>query len=561
MPTSLRALPLMAAFLVAGPAMAQTEEDLSLSLTQNPFTQVDDSYYVSIEDCAGQLGDSFSLTGKYAGATSDYTVRLTLTDGGSACAWSTFGDACSGTVSVNDGTTCYCLSQTTASELSASFTLGGLLGLDCDALTQEAYSETWRFFVQYHATDPETVDIAGTSLDISFDFVPPAQPDVAPTVVPVEAGLEVSFAESNNAEVDGYEVCYKLQGGAGAAAGATGNVAAREGYTCSTASGGQTKRLSGLENGVVYSVVYATVDRAGNRSANSPAATGTPEESYDFAEWYHSRNGPASGGCAVEPGQDGSSVGLLLLGLLVVVGRRRMRLAALLALVLVPMAAHAQRGQTLRTAAVELRAGSFMPDLDKTFPSASCKASGQCPYEAVFKNDDPLMLMVLVDKHIIVDYGTLSIGGGLGYWNVEGHALLGANASASDTTELTVVPMQLQLTYHFDFFQDYVPLVPVLRAGLDYYYWRILDGKGEVASFEPGDKAQGGTLGYHYTLGVHVLLDFFSPEMAADFDRDAGVNNSYITFEYQKSDITNFGANDAFRLGSEVFFFGLGLDL
>jgi MYXO-CTERM domain-containing protein len=558
MPSPLRTLPVLLA-LVASPVLAQTDEDLTLSLSQNPFELVDETYYVSIDGCAGQFSGEFTLVGAFEATFENASLRLTFTNGDSACEWDTFGSGCDLTQVVDDeGIACICLKESASADISVSTALDQLFAATCEDLAASALEFRWRFFTQYLGSNLEgEVALDSTSVDLIFDFRPPAQPAAAPTVVAVENGLEVTFPEVSGGDAAKYEVCYKAEGAQGAAAGATGNAARREGYTCTSGTPGQSKRLSGLQNGVVYSVVYATVDAAGNRSANSPAATGTPEESFDFAEWYRSRNGPATGGCAQV---DGAGSGLWALGLLGLVAlRRRRRVIAGLALIAAPGVGQAE--ETERTAAVQLRAGSFLPDIDKTFPTASCKASGQCPYEAVFQNDDPLMLMLVVDKHLVVDYGTLSVGAAFGYWNVEGKALLGAGQRAADTTELTVMPIQAQVTYRLDLFQDYLPVVPVVRGGLDYYYWRVLDGEGEVTSFEPGDKAEGGTFGWHFSVGAHILLDFFSPDMASDFDRDVGVNNSYLTIEYQQSDITGFGSSESLRLGSEVLFFGLALDM
>ena len=161
-----------------------------------------------------------------------------------------------------------------------------------------------------------------------------------------------------------------------------------------------------------------------------------------------------------------------------------MRLVVLLLLAASP--AFAQFQETDRTVDVQIRAGAYLPDIDSTFPAAACKASGQCPYEAVFQNDDPLMLMLGAERHLLVDVGTLSVGGAIGYWNVAGKTLIGPGVRGNDSTELSVVPMMLQATYKLDVIQDIIPVVPVLRVGVDYYYWRVLDGEGEVASFEPG---------------------------------------------------------------------------
>jgi hypothetical protein len=49
--------------------------------------------------------------------------------------------------------------------------------------------------------------------------------------------------------------------------------------------------------------------------------------------------------------------------------------------------------------------------------------------------------------------------------------------------------------------------------------------------------------------------------MAWAFDRDAGVNHSYLTFEYQVAVVDDFRDPNSFRLGNESFFFGIALDL
>ena len=68
-------------------------------------------------------------------------------------------------------------------------------------------------------------------------------------------------------------------------------------------------------------------------------------------------------------------------------------------------------------------------------------------------------------------------------------------------------------------------------------------------------------MGWFYSIGLHLLLDFLDREMAWAFDRDAGVNHSYLSVEYQSSRVDDFGDPDSFRLGNDIFFFGITLDL
>jgi hypothetical protein len=215
--------------------------------------------------------------------------------------------------------------------------------------------------------------------------------------------------------------------------------------------------------------------------------------------------------------------------------------------------------------------GSYLPNIDNEFGDA-CDTQN-CPYKTVFQDDDPLMLFFSYNRHLLTDVGTLSLGGGLGYWNSDQGQGVRSEPGVSpvqysdDKTEISVYPFFFELGYRFDLFQDIVPLVPAVRLGLDAYAWRIFDGDGEVArfeNFETGEdsgEAAGVSYGWHAALGVHLLLDYFAPGMAADFDRDAGVNNSYLTIDYQISQISNFGGGKTLWLGSNTLLIGLGLDM
>lgn len=216
---------------------------------------------------------------------------------------------------------------------------------------------------------------------------------------------------------------------------------------------------------------------------------------------------------------------------------------------------------------VELQFGSYRPDIDSAF-DASTDATRPLPYEAAFSNERTTMIMIGWERLISNVMGSLSFGFGVGYWTVEGAAVspLGTPTEAEDTTELEILPLQAQLTYRFDVWAESLLIVPVVRVGVDYYLWEVLDGSGETAYFDIGSgsrvhEASGGTYGYHTTFGVHLLLDALSPTMAGDFERNAGVYNSYLTFDYRISKIDDFAAVDSFRLGDETFVVGLALQL
>jgi hypothetical protein len=211
---------------------------------------------------------------------------------------------------------------------------------------------------------------------------------------------------------------------------------------------------------------------------------------------------------------------------------------------------------TERSVSFSVKFGAYMPSIDSEFEK---KDGVKRPYELVFENASPVMKMLSTEWQLFKDYGTLSTGFGLGYWSVTGK---GQSIEETDeTTEMVIMPVSAQLSYRFDKFRNQLPIVPIVKGGLNYYYWNIYNGSGEISKFSNGNEATGGTWGYHYTVGVHLLLDFFDQDMARAFDQSAGVNDSYFVVEYQKSKVDDFGSANSFRLGADILFLGIGLDI
>jgi hypothetical protein len=260
------------------------------------------------------------------------------------------------------------------------------------------------------------------------------------------------------------------------------------------------------------------------------------------------------------------------------------RLGALALLCVVMSGAHAQaqglRGSP-RTGLFELRmTPGYVPAIDSTFsPSADCVASR--PYQKIFGNDGAPLFQLGTSAHVYRGIGALSLGATVGYFQdtgdmvrtnpcvgdgdvTEEEAQFNEDRSTTDNTSLTLLPLQAQATYRFDLFEDTFPFVPVVRGGLDYFGWWIDDQDGETAYFDAAREqpSSGGTWGYHYTLGVHFLLDYLAEDMATGFDLDAGVNGSYLTVEYTVLKVDDFGDASSLRLGNDgVLNFGLTLEL
>lgn len=539
----------LAVLAVTSAAHAQTADNLTLTLTSSAFPD-DTRKVIGGPQCGADLGQTLNLSGTLDGSFQTYTLRLTWTTGTTPCSRELFDGGCDNDTQPDGEETCGCIAEVdeTGTITSNTLSFSDLIPDACDQGTGE--SEV-RFYLEYFNTTDST-ELNSTAVIVTFDFDPPSTPLVAPSVTPVDGAIDVSVTEASEDDVDYYDICY-FKTGAPVCVDTTDT----------------THRLEGLDNGEAYTIYYQVVDYAGNVSGQSPEVVATPEESQDFAEFYSNIPGKATG-CSARPGE-GTPAWLWLFLPLLGFGRRRTAMVlAGIGLLMLAQPAFAQKQETARESVFEFRMGSYLPNIDDEFGDAC--ATQNCPYASAFDSGDPLMLTFSYSRLVFTGFGSLAAGGGFGYWNNdEGRAIRSLPSDeldfAADSTEISVYPFFLELGYRLDVLQDIIPLVPAVKLGLDAYGWRIFDGAGEVARFhEFGTKKDAGaaagiSYGWHGSLGVHILLDYFAPDMAADFDRDAGVNNSYLTIDYQVAQISNFGAGETLWLGSEVLFIGLALDM
>jgi hypothetical protein len=209
--------------------------------------------------------------------------------------------------------------------------------------------------------------------------------------------------------------------------------------------------------------------------------------------------------------------------------------------------------------AFELKFGPYKPDIDSEFPSTGPNA--RTPYRDYFGNNSHLLSQIELDWQVFHRFGSLAIGFGIGYFQISGTAPLGTGTGqlSGDQSTLKIVPMQVSAVYRLDYFLERydIPLVPYGKLGLDYDYWQNTDGNGEIASDGRGGTGRGGTAGWHATAGVALVLDFFDPEAARDFDSDLGVNHTGITFEFSHSDVSGLGQPNRLHLGDTTWALGL----
>lgn len=206
---------------------------------------------------------------------------------------------------------------------------------------------------------------------------------------------------------------------------------------------------------------------------------------------------------------------------------------------------------------LELRFGSHRPRIDNEFGGAG-------PYSAMLGGRS-LLFEAGLHWHLYQGIGKVSIAGNIGYFNKRGHAFTEDNEKSADRTSLMIIPTRLSVVYRFDYLQERwrIPFVVSARIGLDYQFWntksagKISDGIGPSGDLIVG---RGGTAGWHYGVTLYFWLNWLAPAMAASFDSNTGINNSYLFAEFLSTHVNDFGGANSWDLSANTFMFGLAFE-
>jgi hypothetical protein len=350
-------------------------------------------------------------------------------------------------------------------------------------------------------------------------------------------------------------------------------------------------RITGLQNGIWYGVGVAAVDRYGNIGAIANVAYGMPIPTVDFYTYYkNDAHGAAQGGYCALSGRHvrpGLAALLFLAGLSLALGlrhrsKRRPPGAGTLVVLFVAgtltaREAHAQvvhyddslvedRADEVwngspREFAIEARFGLYLPDVDSEFGG-----KGNKPQAFIFGNKRRPMWQLEFDWEFLQEFGTLALGGVIGYYKENAQACTLASLQqdpntcgrSGDNTGLRLIPLAVLLVYRLDEAATRwkIPLVPYAKVGLNYTIWTITNGNGDVA-WSGDKKGQGGTMGWQAAVGLSLELDFLDPGASREFDADSGVNHTYAFFELDHVDGSGLYRKDVLRVGDNTWFTGL----
>lgn len=187
---------------------------------------------------------------------------------------------------------------------------------------------------------------------------------------------------------------------------------------------------------------------------------------------------------------------------------------------------------------VELRYGYWTanePSFEPTFGSPSAS-------QLQFEIGPQLFRVVEVD-----------LGGGLVIRNGETTAA-DDDASSGEETRLILVPMSLSITPRLHIV-DEQPVVPYASFGGDWWLWREREGGADDAGKQIKD---GSHFGWHWEVGINILLDTFDRRRASLLEAQAGINDSWLTLGYRRQ--TDLAGEGYMDFGGGIFHAGLKID-
>ena len=141
------------------------------------------------------------------------------------------------------------------------------------------------------------------------------------------------------------------------------------------------------------------------------------------------------------------------------------------------------------------------------------------PFEDVFKHGNVQPFGITIGTYPVKNLG---INLNVAYASQKGHAVGETSGAASgEKVTLTLVPVQLEAVYRFDFVDEQF-IVPLVGAGGDWWYYK--------EDNEFAKDVEGGKTGWHATAGVGILLDKIDPS-TRHLLREYSIENVFLEIE------------------------------
>lgn len=308
--------------------------------------------------------------------------------------------------------------------------------------------------------------------------------------------------------------------------------------------------LSPLENDRTHYLAVRAIDEGGLEGSMSNVVTGTPTETFSASELAGEEGGFD---CATVSGR-AAAAGALFAGLLVL-GRRRRGLAALIAVTGVGLAS--------------TEAQAVSPDevglIDETFvPKTRFKPQGFGHLRLGSLQHSDTNIQTVYDTSMFItslEGGVrltrfVEVGGGVGWSQEKGFLASSAGASSGDESRLQVIPLSATGTLRLDLLREQF-LVPYVSGGLDLWLWReVWDIDRDAGT---NDSLSGSKLGNHTAFGLQVLLDKLDKGRSSLIEARRGIADSYLTVEYRMLTVGESGDQKGFTFSGGMWTGGLSI--
>jgi len=151
-------------------------------------------------------------------------------------------------------------------------------------------------------------------------------------------------------------------------------------------------------------------------------------------------------------------------------------------------------------------------------------------------------------------YRVIELDFGAGIHMRKGETVAEDDGSPAGTeTRLMIVPLSASITPRLHLF-DEQPVVPYASVGGDWWLWREREGDADAKNKVIND---GSHFGWHWELGLNILLDTFDRDRASLLEAQSGINDSWITIAYRRqTSVTSEG----FDFSGGVWQVGLKID-
>ena len=230
-----------------------------------------------------------------------------------------------------------------------------------------------------------------------------------------------------------------------------------------------------------------------------------------------------------------------------------MRRAALAAVALLALAALPARAEERQAGigSFEFQAGQYRPMIDSEFVMP---AGVLPPFENNFGTSKRWLFKFHGGKALVRGFGTLELGGGIGWVQFKGNGHFADGSVSQDPTGFRVLPLSLDLTWRIDqVWERYsIPVIPFARVALLRDQWWATGSSGRA------DKS-GATNGFGWGGGLALVLDFLDPTLSRELDRDSGIKHTMLVFEVQQATVNDFGSKSSWDLSNDgpMLTFGL----